>query len=313
MQHKRLLLSCFCLFHWTLSFAQNAATLAERLGYPAKAKLLIIHADDLAVAHAENLASIKALEQGAVTSASVMVPCPWFPEMAAFAKANPQHDLGLHLTLSSEWLPYRWGPVAPRSEVQSLVDANGYFYPDCEAFGASAKVEELERELRAQIERAKAMGLEPTHFDSHMRCLFYQRPAFFEMYLKLGREYGVPVMVGGEFVKNASDAYRTLITDKDIVVDRTITATPKDFKSGMALFYTHVFQNLEPGVTVLVMHTAFENEEMTGMTAGFPGLWDAAWRQADYDFFTSEACRQLIKDQGIQLITWREVGKLLKP
>ncbi len=313
MQNKRFLLSCFCLFYLTSSFTQNTATLAERLGYPAKTKLLIIHADDLAVAHAENQASIKALQQGAVTSASVMVPCPWFPEMASFAKANPQHDLGLHLTLSSEWLPYRWGPVAPRSEVSSIVDANGYFYPDCAAFGAKAKAEEVERELRAQIEKAKAMGLQPTHFDSHMRCLFYQNPLFFEIYLRLGREYGVPVMVGGEFLKNAPEAYRKLITERDIVVDRTITATPKDFKGGMAAFYTHVFQNMEAGVNVLVMHTAFENDEMTGMTAGFPGLWDAAWRQADYDFFTGDACRQLIKDNGIQLITWREVGKLLKP
>ena len=312
MQNKRFLLSCFCLIYLTTSFTQNTTTLAERLGYPAQTKLLIIHADDLAVAHAENQASIKALQQGAVTSASVMVPCPWFPEMVAFAKAHPQHDLGLHLTLSSEWLPYRWGPVAPRSEVSSLVDANGYFYPDCAAFGAKAKAEEVERELRAQIERAKAMGLEPTHFDNHMRCLFYQNPLFFEIYLRLGREYGVPVMVGREFLNNAPETYRQLITDRDIVVDRTITATPKDFKGGMAQFYTHVFQNLEAGVNVLVMHTAFENDEMTGMTAGFSGLWDAAWRQADYDFFTGEACRQLIKDNDIQLITWREVGRLLK-
>ncbi|MCC6279888.1 MAG: polysaccharide deacetylase family protein [Saprospiraceae bacterium] len=308
-----LILFCFNLLHSASVSAQTVLSLAERLGYPAGTKLLIIHADDLAVAHAENQASILALQQGAVTSASVMVPCPWFPEMAAFAKANPQYDLGLHLTLSSEWLPYRWGPVASRSEVPSLVDANGYFYPDCEAFGAKAKAEEVERELRAQIERARAMGLEPTHFDSHMRCLFYQSPDFFEIYLKLGREYQVPVMVGGEFLKNASEAYRQLITEQDIVVDRTITATPKDFKGGMAQFYTHVFKNLQPGVTVLVMHTAFENEEMTGITEGFPGLWDAAWRQDDYDFFTGEACRKLLKEQGIQLITWRDIGKLLKP
>lgn len=311
MKKNFLLFVCFLLIQ--TAQAQTSKSLAERLGYPAGAKLLIIHADDLAVAHAENEASIQAMQQGLVTSASVMVPCPWFPEMAAYAKAHPQHDLGLHLTLSSEWLPYRWGPVASRSQVSSLVDANGYFYPDCEAFGKSARPEEVERELRAQIERAKAMGLQPTHFDSHMRCLFYQSPAFFEIYLKMGREYGVPVMVGQEFLNGASEAYKKLITDRDIVVDRTITATPKDFDGGMAQFYTSVFQNLAPGVNVLVMHTAFENEEMQGITTGFPGKWDAAWRQADYNFFTSDACRKLIKDQGIQLITWREVGKLLRP
>jgi hypothetical protein len=242
-----------------------------------------------------------------------MVPCPWFPEMAAYAKAHPKHDLGLHLTLSSEWLPYRWGPVASSSEVPGLVDSSGYFYPDCEAFGAHAQPAEVERELRAQIERARAMGLEPTHFDSHMRCLFYQNPAFFEIYLKLGREYHVPVMVGGEFLKSAPEAYRKLITPQDIVVDRTITATPKDFEGGMAPFYTSVFRNLQPGVNVLVMHTAFENDEMSGITEGFPGKWDAAWRQADYNFFTSEECRKLLKSEGIQLVGWRDVGKLLRP
>ena len=309
---RKLFFFAFVVAAYTC-FGQSAKSLAERLGYPADAKLLIIHADDLAVAHAENEASIQALTQGLVTSASVMVPCPWFPEMAAYAKSHPKHDLGLHLTLSSEWLPYRWGPVASRSDVPSLVDSSGYFYPDCEAFGAHAKPAEVERELRAQIERAKAMGLHPTHFDSHMRCLFYQSPAFFEIYLKLGREYHVPVMVGSEFLKSAPEAYRKLITPQDIVVDRTITATPKDYDGGMAQFYTGVFKNLQPGVNVLVMHTAFGNEEMEGITAGFPGKWDAGWRQDDYNFFTSETCRNLLKEQGIQLVTWQEVGKLLRP
>lgn len=311
MKHTYLLFACFLLAN--NAPCQNPLSLAERLGYPANTKLLIIHADDLAVAHSENEASIQALEQGIVTSASVMVPCPWFPEMAAYAKAHPQHDLGLHLTLSSEWMPYRWGPVASRSQVPSLVDANGYFYPDCEAFGKSAKPAEVERELRAQIERAISMGLKPTHFDSHMRCLFYQSPAFFEIYLKMGRAYGVPVMVGREFLDGASDEYKKLITSSDVVVDRTITATPRDFEGGMTQFYTSVFQNMKPGVNVLVMHTAFENEEMQGITVGFPGKWDAGWRQADYNFFTSEECRQLLQKEGIRLITWREVGELLHP
>ncbi|MCA0236078.1 MAG: polysaccharide deacetylase family protein [Bacteroidetes bacterium] len=311
MNHTLIILCC-CLSLQILQ-AQNQTSLAERLGYPANAKLLVIHADDLAVAHSENEASTQALERGIVTSASVMVPCPWFPEIARYAKTHPGHDLGLHLTLTSEWLPYRWGPVCSRSEVPGLVDSMGYFYPDCASMSAHATPAEVKRELKAQIERARAMGLEPTHFDSHMRCLFYQSPAFFEVYLQLGREYHVPVMVGGEFLTHASDAYRKLITPQDIVVDRTITATPRDYEGGMAAFYTSVFKNLQPGVNVLVMHTAFENDEMTGITAGFPGKWDAAWRQDDYNFFTSEACKKLLQEQGIQLIGWKTVGKLLRP
>ena len=311
MKHTLLFLFCYTSFQFLQ--AQNQPSLAERLGYPAGAKLLVIHADDLAVAHSENEASIQALESGVVTSASVMVPCPWFPEMARYAKMHPGHDLGLHLTLTSEWLPYRWGPVSSRSEVPGLVDSMGYFYPDCASMGAHATPAEVKRELHAQIERARAMGLEPTHFDSHMRCLFYQSPAFFEIYLQLGREYHVPVMVGGEFLANASDAYKKLITPQDIVVNRTITATPRDYEGGMAAFYTAVFRNLQPGVNVLVMHTAFENDEMSGITTGFPGKWDAAWRQDDYNFFTSEACKKLLKEEGIELIGWKTVGKLLRP
>ncbi|MGA8185650.1 MAG: ChbG/HpnK family deacetylase, partial [Terriglobia bacterium] len=104
--------------------------IAEKLGYPADSKLLIIHADDLGVAHSQDRASFQALEEQDVTAASVMVPCPWFTEVADFAKSHPDADLGLHLTLTSEWKTYRWGPVAPRDQVGSLLDPNGYFYPD---------------------------------------------------------------------------------------------------------------------------------------------------------------------------------------
>ena len=106
--------------------------IAERLGYPADSKLVILHADDLAVAHSVDMASFPALDQKAVSSASVMVPCPWLTEVAAYAKAHPDADIGLHLTLTSEWKTYRWGPVAPKDQVASLLDPDGYFYPDVE-------------------------------------------------------------------------------------------------------------------------------------------------------------------------------------
>ncbi len=295
-----------------IASAQSTKTLAERLGYPPTAKLLVIHADDLAAAHSENEASIKAMQGGLVSSASVMAPCPWFPEIAQYAKANPQHDLGLHLTLTSEWNGYKWGPVASPDRVSSLVDSFGYFYSDCAAFAAHAKLEEVALELRAQVERAKAMGLLPTHFDSHMGCLFFQSPELFGLYLKLGREYRVPVMVGQNFLDQAPEAFQKLVGKQDIVVDRTLTASPEDFQGGMAKYYASVLSGLQPGVTVLVMHTAFDNEEMRGITAGFPGMWDSGWRQADYDFFTSAACRELLQNEGIRLITWREIGELLR-
>src|SRR2546421_5876991 len=151
------------------AFAQTAAgarTLQEKLGYPRTAKLLIIHADDLGMAHSVNQATFEALEKGWVTSASVMVPTPWFPEVVRWAKAHPEADLGIHLTLDSEWTGFRWGPVAPADQVGSLLDAAGYLPLDPELL--HGKLPEVERELHAQIERARASGIQPTHFDSHM-------------------------------------------------------------------------------------------------------------------------------------------------
>ena len=307
-------LLCFSLWNSPAAHAQQPVSLVERLGYPAGTKLLIIHADDLAVAHSENTASFKAMAEGSVRSASVMVPCPWLPEVAAYAKSHPNHDLGLHLTLTSEWKPYKWGPVASRHEVQSLVDSTGYFHDNCSTFGAAAKPAEVEKELRAQIERAKKLGIEPTHLDSHMGCLFFQNATLFAIYLKLGREYGIPAMVSRDFLSQVDSSFQSVVTDRDIVVDRVYTAAPQDYAKGMVPYYLQTFQSLQAGVNVLLIHTASDDSEMQGMTNSYPiyPAWCAPWRQVDFDFFTSELCRKSLADQQIRLITWREVGKLLR-
>lgn len=303
----------FCLLLWSVGqlYAQPAPSLAERLGYKADAKLLIIHADDLAVAHAENQASFAALEKGMVNSASIMVPCPWLTEVAAFARSHPNYDLGLHLTMTSEWKHYKWGPAAPNASVTSLTDKLGYLFDNCGDFANQASTAEVEREVRAQIEKAKALGINPTHLDSHMGCLFFTKPEFFEIYLRLGREYGIPSMLSRDFLSIASPEMQSAVMPQDIVVDRVLTASPDDYKNGMANYYEKVLTNLESGVSVLLIHTAYDNTEMQGISIDHPE-WGAAWRQADYDFFTSEKCRQLLAKQGIQLVTWREIGKLIK-
>src|SRR5882724_5544190 len=146
----------------TIAMAQ---TLADRLGYPPGTKLIIVHADDLGETHAVNAAAIKALQGGTVNSASLMVPCPWFPEIADYAKSHPDADFGLHLTLTSERVYYRWAPVASADKVPTLIDANGYFHHDWE-HNTQISSQQAEIELRAQIERAFVMGLHPTHLDS---------------------------------------------------------------------------------------------------------------------------------------------------
>src|SRR5216117_396380 len=157
-------------------------TVAERLGYPADSKLLILHADDLGAAHAIDAASFDALDHGAVSSASIMVPTPWITEVAAYARAHPNADLGLHLTLTSEWETYRWGSVASRDRVASLLDPDGTFPNEDSVVATRAKLEEIEIELRAQVERALALGIHPTHLDSHMGSLF-TTPALLATYV----------------------------------------------------------------------------------------------------------------------------------
>src|SRR5262245_57187293 len=175
----RKLLGIIVMPLWIAAGARaQTKTVAERLGYPRDARLLIVHADDLAVAHSVDAASFDALDKGGVTSASIMVPCPWLKEVAAYAKDHPNADLGLHLTLTSEWKVYRWGPVEAKDKVASLLDPSGYLWPETGPAVQNLKAEEVEREIRAQVEHSMAAGIHPTHLDSHMGVLF-SRPDLF--------------------------------------------------------------------------------------------------------------------------------------
>lgn len=283
-------------------------TLAERLGYPRDAKLLIVHADDLGAAHSINRASIKALESGLVSSASIMVPCPWLPEIAAYARAHPEADLGLHLTLTSEWSPYRWGPVLGKDRVPSLVDSSGYLYSLEDEAAAHMDIKEVEAEIRAQIVRARALGIQPTHLDSHMGTL-YQSKALFETLLRVARENKLPFRVSQDWF-TAAPFMPSLLGPDDVVLDRTISIEPTVAPEDWSKFYTNEIKNLRPGVTDMIVHLAFADEEMKGVTFGHPN-WGAEWRQRDFEFVTSDAFRKLLKENDVKLITWREIGKLV--
>ena len=311
MKPSTLIATCLCalLFALVPSASAQNRSLAERLGYPADAKLLIVHADDLGMSHSVNLATIKGFESGLVNSGSIKVPCPWFSEIAAYARANPQADLGLHLTLTSEWTSFRWGPVTSKDRVSSLLDKNGYFHLTEVDAATKADVKEVEAEIRAQVERARAFGIQPTHLDSHMGTL-YQSKELFEVFLKVAREYKLPVRVAREWASRA-DFLMTMLKPDDAYIDRVLDINPAVAPQDWGKFYTEALKKLQPGVTEVVIHLAYDDAEMQGATADHPN-WGAAWRQRDLQFFTSDAFKQVLREQGIKLITWREIGKLLQ-
>jgi predicted glycoside hydrolase/deacetylase ChbG (UPF0249 family) len=286
--------------------AQNKVSIAERLGFGRDAKLLIVHADDVGMTHAVNAATIKALESGGVNSASIMVPCPWFPEIAEYAKTHPEADFGLHLTLTSERVYYRWGPVAPRDKVASLVDENGYFWHD---WTPKTRIEpkEVELELHAQIERAYAMGIRPTHLDSHQYRLYDNGKELFEVLLRIAHEKKLPFFVVRDWF--AEHPYlESSLNPTDLVIDHTVTIDPSVRPEKWADFYRAAIKNLQPGVTEFVIHVAFADEEMMAATRE-RDTWGAAWRQRDFDFFTSAEFRRLLQQEKIQLISWRELAR----
>jgi predicted glycoside hydrolase/deacetylase ChbG (UPF0249 family) len=306
------------LFATAFAHRDNARTsaqgttksLVERLGYPADQKLLIVHGDDLGVAHSVNRATIQALERGGISSASIMVPCPWLPEIAAYARSHPQADLGLHLTLTSEWRPLRWAPVLGRDRVPSLLDRDGYLYPSESEAAAHIDIREAESEIRAQVARAKALGIQPTHLDSHMGTL-YQNKALFEVLMKVARENKLPVRLSKEWFGRVHPFMPSVLGPGDIVADKIISIEPDVTAADWSKYYTGEIRNLLPGLTVMIVHLAYNDDEMKGITAEHPD-WGAAWRQRDFDFVTSEGFRNLLQENHVKLITWREVGRLLK-
>lgn len=173
---------------------QEEKNLSEKSGYPADTRLLIVHADDLGVAHSVNTASVEAFEKKGITCGSIMVPCPWFPEMAEIARNHPEYDISIHLTLTAEWEHYKWDGVLPASEIPSLINEEGYFYPDASDVVKHADPAEVEKEIRAQIDRALAFGIKPIHIDNHMGPLFMKQELM-KIYLKVGKDYNLPVLI----------------------------------------------------------------------------------------------------------------------
>ncbi len=281
---------------------------AQKLGYAENAKLLMIHADDAGLSHSENRATIQSLENGFVNSYSIMVPCPGFYEIAEFAKRNPKFDNGIHLTLTCEWENSRFGPVLPISKVPSLVDENGHFYKKREQLRRNANTQEVEKELRAQIEKALKFGLEPTHIDSHMYSVGAD-PRFFEIFKDLGKEYHLPVLINEQLMEMVGLNPEQNIEKGDFLIDKVYVGEFKYFESGkLTDYYSSILENLTSGLNIILIHPAFNDEEMKKITVNHPNF-GSEWRQIDFDFFTDEQNRLMLEKNNIKLITWNDIKK----
>jgi hypothetical protein len=297
----------FFLIFATGSAGAQSKTVAERLGYPADAKLLIVHADDLAVAHSEDTASFDALDKNAVTSASIMVPCAWLTEVASYAKEHQDADLGLHLTLTSEWKVDRWGPVESKDKVTSLLDPSGYLWPETLPAARNLKPEETEREIRAQIEHAIALGIHPTHLDSHMGVLF-AKPELFAVYVKVAHEYKLPFLAVR--LPNAPAQLLSLLSEKDVIPDSVVMANPTVYANEWRDFYVNAVKNLKPGLTEIIVHLGHDDAELQAVMVDHPD-YGSAWRQRDYEAVSSAEFKKAIEDNHVVLVKWKDLKKLV--
>jgi len=303
MQPRLWLSVVLLLLNSTMS--AQTKTVAERLGLPADTKLLILHADDLGVAHSVNAASFDALDKGAVSSASIMMPTPWVTEVATYARQHPNADLGLHLTLTSEWLTYRWGSVESKDKVPTLLDSTGTFPSDVPPVVARAKPAEVERELRAQVERAMALGIRPTHLDSHMGTLF-TTPELIATYVKVAHDYHLPFLA---MKTSPFGGVPMPVSSKDVLVDAVVIAGPEVPRDQWKAFYLNAIATLKPGLTEMIVHLGHDDAELQAVTVDHEP-YGSAWRQRDYDVVTSAEFKKALQDNQVRLVTYRELQKL---
>lgn len=306
------LLTALIVFSVSISaHPDNELTYAERLGWDKGSRVLILHIDDVGLCYGANIATVESLTRGVATSCSVMVPCAWVDQFIQVWKKNPQWDVGIHLTLTSEWDNYRWRPVAGFSQVPTLFDPNGFMWDNVALTIANASPNDIDKEIQAQLALIEHCGLKPTHLDSHMGTLF-ATTANIEKYVNLGIEKKIPIMFPGGHCqyllsdlpirKEALQEWARKIWEAGLpVLDDIITFT-YDWKTEDKMEQIKkTLTEMKPGLTQIIFHPAIPTEEFPHFTQS------ATTRKGDYLLLTNPEFKKFLEDNQFILTTWREL------
>ena len=327
MKYLILYLSIF----YTISINSQINNIAERLGYDKNAKLLIIHADDIGIAHSINIASFDAYKSNAINSGAAMIPSPWIREVAEFHKEYPKYDIGLHLTITAEWKNYKWGGISSSNEIPSLLNEYNEFYDNTSDVNINANPEEVRKELQAQIDYARSLGINPSHIDSHMGAIAVNKDLW-RVFIEVGHKNKLVSMAWKSRVLNlfdedfpipdyivpANDIYmlypeadRSFIENEagEDIANTLIVNDIYKYEDWYEL-YSNKIKSLQPGLNVFLLHLGYDNEELKAVTIDHPE-YGSLWRQLDYDVFKSKEIKQLLKDEGIKLVTWGEIRNII--
>ncbi|MDE2867418.1 MAG: polysaccharide deacetylase family protein [Chloroflexota bacterium] len=279
----------------------------ELLGYPADARLLIVNADDFGMCHGQNLGAIRSMTEGLVSSCSLMAPTPWCLHAADFLGRHPEVSFAVHLTIVSEYRHYRWGPLAAPASVPSLLDESGYFFGDdrFDHMLDTADIGELETEFRAQIEAIKALGLEPSHLDTHYGPHEF-RQDIFDLVVQLAREYGLAMRAGSLHLVERLLAQGLPATEHGVLDSGRIPPEQK------AEVLAARLRELPAGLSEWALHPGIATDELRAIMADprVPGVTGTPeGRQSDFDVAVSEEAARIVDEEGIQIIGYREVQR----
>ena len=297
------------VFITLISFSQNNKNLAELLGYPKDSKLLIIHADDMGLSQSTNAAVIKAFDARGITSGSMMMPCPWALDMAAYAKDHPGLDIGIHLTMTAEWAQYKWGGITSSNLIPSLLDKNGYFYSSVEELAKTGKGIDAEKELRAQVDKAISLGVNPTHLDTHMGSVL-ANPELISAYLKLSEVYHLPVLFPRAYLGMLPPDVAKKYSSSVFLLDNLYMLEPQMIGANWIDAYKKGISELKPGLNQIIVHLSTDNEEMRAICKGHPD-YGSEWRQKDLDLVLGNELKDNLKAANAILITWRQIRDLM--